>query len=144
MRKVFIISIFLLMLSAVEAQQRNCNAGPERFQMELEQYITRKAGLTPKESSTFFPLYSEMLRKQRAVHEKMKNLKRVKPKSDADCKKSVQQCDKLEIEMKQIQKTYHDKFLKVLPASKVFDILKAEEKFHRQAFKKAADKKRKK
>jgi len=144
MKRFFLVSIFLLMLSAMHAQQRNCNAGQERFQMELEQYITRKAGLTPKESSAFFPLYSEMLRKQRTVHEKMKGLKRLKPKNAADCKKNIQQCDKLEIEMKQIQKTYHDKFMKVLPASRVFDILKAEEKFHRQAFKRAADKKRKK
>lgn len=143
MKKLSFVLLFLLMLTATNAQQKRNQDAPERFRMELEQYITRKAGLTPSEVSRFFPLYSEMLRKQHAIHDKMKSLKRIKPKSDAECKKNIQQRDKLEIEMKEIQKAYHEKFMKVLSASKVYDILKAEEKFHRQAFKRAADKNRK-
>ena len=38
--------------------------------------------------------------------------------------------------MKQLQQEYHSRFLYILPASKVLRILKAEEQFHRQAFKK--------
>lgn len=142
MKKISLILLLMFTLSAACAQHKQPHKTPEHFQMELEQYITRKAKLTQNEASRFFPVYSEMLRKQRAVHEKMKNLKRVKPKSDAECKKNIQQRDKLEIEMKEIQKTYHEKFTKILSASKVYDILKAEDKFHRQAFKKAADKER--
>ena len=37
--------------------------------------------------------------------------------------------------MKQLLKTYHEKFVKMLPATTVFKILKAEDKFHRQLIK---------
>ena len=40
--------------------------------------------------------------------------------------------------MKKLQQDYHNKFMKVLPASKVFRIIQAEENFHRQMFKRAA------
>ena len=36
-----------------------------------------------------------------------------------------------------IQQKYHNSFLKILPAGKVLEILKAEDKFHRDAFKQA-------
>lgn len=143
MKKISLALLLMFTLSVAYAQQKHHHKTPERFQMELEQYITRKAGLTQGEAARFFPFYSEMLRKLRTVHEKMKNLKKVKPKSDAECKKNIQQRDKLDIEMKEIQKAYHEKFTKILPASKVYDILKAEDRFHRQAFKRAADKARK-
>lgn len=43
-----------------------------------------------------------------------------------------------------IQKTYHEKFLQILPAKKVYDILNAEDRFHRQMFKRTANKNHKK
>lgn len=103
-----------------------------------------KAGLTPCEASKFFPVYSEMMKKHRALHEKIRSLKRIKPVGEADCKRNIQSRDKLEIEIRQLQKTYHARFMQILPASKVYDVLKAEDQFHRQAFKRVADRTRKK
>ena len=40
-----------------------------------------------------------------------------------------------QVEMKELLKSYHDKFMKILPATTVFKILKAEDKFHRQLIK---------
>lgn len=144
MKRFIFIFFILLTLTKAGAQHKHGTFTPERFQAELEQYITRKAGLTPKEASKFFPVYSEMLRKQRAVHEEIKALKRIKPTTDAECKKNIQRRDKFDIEIKQIQKTYHEKFMQILPAKKVYDVIKAEDRFHRQAFKRVADKARKK
>lgn len=140
MRKFILCLSLVFVLSIANAQDKNKHYTKERFQAELEQYITRKAGLTPKEASIFFPLYSEMLRKQRSIYDELKKLKRIKPTSDVDCKKNIIKRDKFEIEIKQLQKNYHEKFMQVLPVSKVYDIIKAEERFHRQAFKRAADK----
>ena len=39
-----------------------------------------------------------------------------------------------DIEIKRLQQAYHEKFLHILPASKVYRIIKAEDKFHRQQF----------
>ena len=145
MKKSIFVLFFLLIVSLANAQngqQKHFN--PERYQAELEQYITRKAGLSPKEASKFFPLYSEMLRKQRSIHNELKTLKRKKPVTDKDCKQNIMKRDKFEIEIKEIQRTYHEKFMQVLPACKVYDVIKAEERFHRQIFKRAADKMKRK
>lgn len=70
-------------------------------------------------------------------------MKRIKPVTDAECKKNIKMCDEAEIEIKEIQKAYHDKFIMMLPAKKVYDILNAEDRFHRQMFKRTANKNRK-
>ena len=41
---------------------------------------------------------------------------------------------KVDLEMKELQLEYHKKFCKVLPAGVVLKIIRADEKFHRQAF----------
>lgn len=116
----------------------------ERFRKDMEQFITQKAGLSPKQVAHFFPVYHEMKDKQKAIHDKIKKLKKSKPATEADYKKIIQDCDDLEIEMKNIQKKYHEKFLRVLPAKKLFDVIKAEDSFHKQAFKQAAEQMNKK
>jgi saccharopine dehydrogenase-like NADP-dependent oxidoreductase len=57
---------------------------------------------------------------------------------DEACKNAIQERDRLDVQIKELQQTYHEKFMKVLPARKVFSIIKAEENFHRQAFRRAA------
>ncbi len=144
MRKLFVLFIFIFAVCTAGAQGKRSKFTPERFDAELEQYITKKACLTPKEASIFFPLYSEMSKKQRIVHQEIKKLKRIKPTTDAECRKNISKRASLDIQMKQIQKTYHEKFMQVLPPQKVYDILKAEDRFHRQMFKRKATKMRKK
>ena len=58
----------------------------------------------------------------------------LKPADEAECKKVVQKRDIYELELKTIQQTYHNKFFTVLPASKVYDVIIAEDRFHRRAF----------
>jgi len=41
----------------------------------------------------------------------------------------------MELELKSIQQVYHNKFLNVLSASKVYDVIKAQDRFHRRMFK---------
>lgn len=142
--RLTVILCLIIFVSVAKAQGKQDKFVPERFQADLEQYITRKACLSPKEASRFFPVYSEMMEKQRALYEKIKNLKRIKPATEAECRNNIRQRDKLEIEIKEIQKAYHEKFMRILSAKKVYDVIKAEDKFHRQAFKNAAEKMKKK
>lgn len=107
---------------------------PEKFQADLEQFITQEASLTPEEAAKFFPLLREMYTKQRAIHGKIKKECLLKPADEAECKKVVQKRDIYELELKTIQQTYHNKFFTVLPASKVYDVIIAEDRFHRRAF----------
>lgn len=134
MKRVLISMMFLLVGVLVCQADEPQKFSPEKFQAEMEQFIAKEAGLTADESAKFFPLYREMQKKQRAVFGKMRQEGRVKPTDDATCKKLVQKRDEVELELKKIQQTYHNKFFTVLSPSKVFDVLRAEERFHRQAF----------
>lgn len=107
---------------------------PEKFQAEMEQFITKEANLTPEEAAKFFPLFREMQQKQRAIFEKVRKEGFVKPVDDASCRKLVERRDANELEQKKIQQLYHQKFFTVISPSKVFDVLIAEERFHRRAF----------
>jgi len=139
---ILFLAAFLLPAQAQKPRNK-CEFSPDEFHARLEQFITRAACLTPKEASKFFPVYKEMFQKQRALYDEMRNYKRIKPVGEAECKRCVEKMDKIDIEIKQIQRRYHDKFLQILPAGKVYDVIKAEDKFYRQAFKRAADRSRK-
>lgn len=136
MRKVLILWVTMMLSCAAYAQQWGQQPGrfdPQRFQKELEQFITKEAGLTPKEAAAFFPVYREMMNKQRAVYTQAARYRYMKPKDNAECKKVILRRDELDLQVKEIQKTYHEKFLKIIPATKVFDVINAEDNFHRQS-----------
>lgn len=111
--------------------QQGQRFSPERFQQQLEEAITKEASLTPQEAAAFFPVYREMQEKQRAVFMRQRNVSRVKPADEQGCLKAIKEQDEIDLELKRIQQTYHLRFLETLPASRVYDILRAEEKFHR-------------
>lgn len=131
-RYLFCIAVLLLSVMSVMAHDPQ-KFSPEKFQADMEQFITKEASLTAEEAAKFFPLYREMQQKQRAVWNQMKNMGRNKPADEAACKQAVQKRDELELEQRRIIQTYHNKFFKVLPASKVYDVIIAENKFHRFA-----------
>lgn len=135
MKKLLVFAVLMLVVVLGVSAEEQQKFSPEKFQADLEQYITTEAGLTNEEAAKFFPLYREMQQKQRVVYNKMHELFKL-PHDEASCKRAVQRRDQLEIELKQIAQTYHNKFLRVLPASKVIGTIVAEDKFHRRAFRK--------
>ncbi len=144
MRRIVFLVLLSLTLTFSRAQERRDKFNPEAYRAELEQYITKNACLSPQEASQFFPLYEEMFSKQHAIHDRLKSLRRIKPATESECKENIIQRDNLDIELKQLQRTYHEKFMQILPADKVYDILKAEDTFVRQAFKNVAKETQKK
>ena len=132
--KKILISMMLLLSGVMTQAQEARKFSPEKFQAEMEQFITKEAGLTTEEAAKFFPLFREMQQKQRAIFEKVRKEGFTKPVDDATCRKLVERRDACELEQKKIQQTYHQKFFSVISPSKVFDVLVAEERFHRRAF----------
>ena len=64
--------LFVLGFSALSAQPKKRPAfDPKKFQAELEQYITTQACLTPEESAKFFPVYRQMMKKQRQIKKQL-------------------------------------------------------------------------
>jgi len=131
-RVIFIVLTFFLTLNLL-ADPPQGRFNPQQFQANMEAFITKEANLSIQESAKFFPLYREMQTKQRALYQKGSKYKRIRPATDAECKKALQEMDEIDIQIKKLQQQYNIKFMKVLPARKVYDVRKAEEKFHRQA-----------
>ena len=109
---------------------------PAKFEADLEQFITVNACLSPSQAASFFPVYRQMMKKQRALFDEMRRLRMINPKDNEACEEAIRKQDELDIQIKQLQQEYHGRFLMMLPANKVLSIIKAEEKFHRQIFKK--------
>lgn len=137
MKKIVLILIAVLCTLQVSAQGRP-RFSPERFEAELEQFIATEAGLSPQEASVFFPLYKEMQAKQRLLFNKMRQYRHVDTRDDKASLAAIKAKDELDVQIKELLQQYHLKFCKVLPAGKVLRIIRAEERFHRQAFKRIA------
>ena len=116
MRRLTTILFALVIAVGVSAQspQQQQKFSPEKFQADLEQFITKQACLTPQEAAKFFPIYKEMQAKQRAVYERQRKLGWGKPADEKGCEKAIRQRDEYDLELKRIQQTYHNKFLSVL------------------------------
>lgn len=143
--RLLLCFISLVMTLSLSAQEKNSKGfSPEKFQADLEAFITKEAGLTNKEAEKFFPLYNEMRNAQRVKFNRIRQLSKAKATDEAACRDIIKQCDKLEIELKKIQQSYHNKFLTVISARKLLDVIKAENKFHRRSLKKAHDNSQKK
>lgn len=77
-----------------------------------------------------------MMKKQRMMFDEMRKFREFTPRDNEGCAESIRRLDELDIRMKQLQQEYHSRFMTILPAKKVLSIIKAEEQFHRQIFKK--------
>ena len=106
---------------------------PEKFQADLEEFITKEAHFDQQEAAKFFPLLRELQAKQRAIYGRMRQTP--KPGDDAKCAEAIREWDKANIELKQLDQQYHKKMMQVVPASKLFDAIMAESRFHRKMMK---------
>lgn len=135
--KVMLVGLLLLSVVGASAQgKKRPPFNPAKFEADLEQYITTQACLTPTEAAKFFPLYRQMMKKQRVLFDAMRRIHFVNPNDNEACAEAIRRQDELDIQMKQLQQDYHGRFMLVLSPSKVFSVIRAEERFHRQMFKK--------
>ena len=112
MKKSLLTFLFVLATINVVAQPPH-KFSPEKFQTELENFITSEASLSKIESAAFFPVYRELRKKQRTIFEQIIKHKKANPADNEAATEAI----------------------KMLPATTVFKILKAEDKFHRQLIK---------
>ena len=134
MKKFITLSLLLMMTIMVNAQDHK-RFSPEKFEADLRCFITKEASLTPQEADKLFPVFREMREKQREIYEKMRKLGMNKASDDEACKQFIIEYDKLNLELGQLDVTYHKKMIRMIPASKVYAVMQAEKRFHRQMMK---------
>ena len=117
-------AVFFLLLMAtltIQAQEQ------PKFSPE-----TREAKLTEHEAAKFFPLNREMHQKQRAIYARIGKLYTGIGNDDKACAKAIRESDRLNVELRQVEQQYHEKMMRVIPASKLSAAIAAENRFHRQ------------
>ncbi len=132
MRK-FVFFLVSLIVLGVSAQEKKFD--PEKFDAEMEGYITQKAHLSQQEAAKLFPVFREMHKKQRGVYTRMRTLGKTKPADEEGCAEAIKVRDKCNLELKQLEQCYHQKMLQIVSASKLYDISKAESHYHRKMMK---------
>ena len=136
---LFIICGFSPLIWAVDG----CNQerlSPEEFRAKQKAFIIEKAGLTKEEAAKFFPVYSELQHKKKALNDKAWGLIR---KGKDDKTTEAQYAEIMEgvydarIASDQLERTYYEKYKKILSNKKIYMVQKAEMRFHKELLKKA-------
>lgn len=146
MKKLFSILLLAVIATSVQAQGQGQGRGqgrwqrppqgeqqfsPEKFEAQMQEFITKEAKLTPEDAAKFFPLYKEMQDKQRKLFARQRELANVKPSDEQGCLNVIKESDEIDLELKRIQQNYHKRFISMLSASKLYDIMQAEQRFYR-------------
>ena len=136
--KVFVLLMILASAIVVQAQAKHGGnrLSKEQFMAELEKFIAAEADLTPQECNKLFPVMREMYSKQRVYFDKMKNQNKKCPQTEDECREAVKMRDKIDLDIKKLQQSYHNKMLNVVSARKVMKVILAEDRFHRRMLKK--------
>ena len=129
---IIVLILQLFMVVSVNAQGGQLKFSPEKFDADMEKFVTEQAKLTQQEADKFFPLFREMHQKQRAVYHKIRQATKQQPADDKACETTLKECDRLNVELRQIEQNYHLKMMKAIPAKKAYDAIMAESQFHRR------------
>lgn len=137
MKKLFFVLfvLFSLVGYAQRPEGRKARFSPEKYKQMLEHFVTEKACLTKEEASAFFPVFHEMLNEQRTARREMNRLMREGKKMEqgADYQQIMERVVDLEIKQKEVEKSYYEKFSKVLSWEKMFKVKCAVQEFGMEA-----------
>lgn len=128
MKQFFTILVLLSISLCINAQQER-KFDPKQFMKDQEAFITKEAKLTQQEAAAFFPLFRELHEKQRSLYKAVRNKRKAPPTDDKAAAQMIADMDKIELQVKKLEITYHAKFCKAIPATKVCRCIMAEDMF---------------
>ncbi|MDO4164149.1 MAG: hypothetical protein Q4D56_07145 [Bacteroides sp.] len=110
----------------------------EEFRARQEAYITEKAGLTQEEATKFFPVYFELQDRKKKLNDEAWDLFRKgkdKNTTEAQYSEILEDVYDKRIASDRLDKTYFEKFKKILSCKKIYLVQQAEMRFHRDMLK---------
>ena len=129
-------------MAPIQAQKKMMSQ--EEFRKQQQMFLTERAGLTQEEANKFFPLYFELQDKKRAYNkeawQKMRQGKN-DGTTEAEYAKIIEDVLQTRITIDQMELEYVRKYKQFLSAKKIYQIQKAEMKFHRELLKNAQKRK---
>lgn len=140
--RLLIFSIFtatlLLAKLATNAQKANdpVNKKREKIKAEKVAFITRELDLTVEEAQDFWPVYNKYQNKLNKIQqEKNTFINKLNPNAGSTNAKEVRQACTRYIDaytrISEVRKTYHQKFMQILPPAKVYRLYQTEIAFKR-------------
>lgn len=117
---------------------RDQHLSPEQFQAKKKAYIMEKAGLTKEEAAKFFPVYFELQERKKQLNDEAWGLIRQgrdEKTTEAQYEEILEGVYDARIASDRLDKTYFQKFRKILSAKKIYLVQQAEMRFHRELLK---------
>ena len=137
-----LLFIVAIAATAHEQQNKRPHFSPEEFQAKQRTYITEKAELTTEEADAFFPLFFELQKKkfdlERNARKKFRKQQGERMSED-ECRQFVYNMADAKIEIAKLEREYTDKYLEIIPPSKVRKVQHAEASFQRDLMKKMTE-----
>ena len=129
--------LFIFSISISQAQERRSKE--ERIQALKVAFITEELGLTPEQSQQFWPLYNELQGKLKVL--KKKRIKRpdVDNMSDAELENLLENQLNAEEEKVALNRTYIQRFKKVLTIRQVVKLTQSEHRFRKELLQRAKE-----
>lgn len=140
MKRALVLWIAVLAFAPLVWAMGGCDQrlSKDEFRARQQAYITEKAGLTPQEAEAFFPLYFELQDRKHQLNEEAWQLMREGKKenlTDDRYDEIMEGVYDARIASDRLEKTYYGKFKKILSSKKIYQVQRAEMRFHRELLK---------
>ena len=127
-----LLLLFIGVASTATQAQRRSEEEIKKIQDAKVAIITNRLNLTPEQSTDFWPMYNEYAQKRREIHRaqrKIINDKKAEGQNDESVLNNLKEVQELRQKELDLEKEYQNKFLKVITASQVIELYKAERTF---------------
>ena len=144
----WMVSLLLMLLPMVYAtatdicQQRLTK---EEIKARQQAFITEQAHLTAREAEAVFPLYFDLQERKRELNDEVWNLLKKGHGKEVNEKKYEEILEGVydtRMAIDRLEKSYFEKFKKVLSFKKIYMVQRAEMRFHREVLKNFGEEKR--
>ncbi|MNL35346.1 hypothetical protein D3C87_1573750 [compost metagenome] len=128
-----LLLLFFGAMSTTAQAQRRSEEEIKKIQDAKVAIITNRLNLTPEQSTGFWPMYNEYSQRRREIHRaqrKIINDKKAEGQNDEAVLSNLKEVQELRQKELDLEKEYQSKFLKVITASQVIELYKAERTFN--------------
>ncbi len=134
MKKLIIISGFIVFTFGLFAQGHRKWERFEEFRAKKATFITEKLQLTPEEAQQFWPYYNKYEESRMELHKNKRTIEKetwenLENYSEEDFKRVYDQLSELHDQEYELKKEYRKKFLDILPAKKALTLDYIEHEF---------------
>ena len=140
-RLTILFSMLLTVVCFADEFQDRPRFSPQEFMQKREEFIIKKAGLSPAEAASFFPLYRQFEKEKMKIEKKIGGLMHKAFDSGVDEKEAqsiISEIDKLQLQKVKLENSYHQKYRKAITAQKILRVFQADWLFSRHVLKQMA------